>query len=587
MLLLVRFIFASHPASVAKNDVLTLFVSITSGPHNHKLRHMARQTWLSPCIASPTCDYRYFIDTRNVTASLLLENKEFDDLVFRDSCDLMLRHPDNIHYGNSPVEYDPMFDFVTEDRPNYYLRRMYKIDWKNCFMRWARDNFSMDRLPLFHVYVEDDSFNCMDNLLHQTALLEGLMYPLTLVDASPVAGGNGRRLLNPAYTSFRTGFQQRDGGFDDSSTFMNKEVVEAFLTYYPDPARGFDCGSLLNNTNEGYVNHTSWLSWGNSWMLHTCNWVQVLKDVAGIEVNKPLFPGMCYKLAEHNPKADHLHIVKLDNKGDTGSFRHIQTYSQPEDFPCFVNGIIHHGAMVVESLLTPHNIEYNYTWHICEYFLFIDKVKAPAGMMQLWNATHFKCKATTTAADHHLHWDEQGDASKIATLLGTISLSPTPKPSPAPTPMSKWDQYSSLFSTLHTNSDNKHQASPPPVPSKIGHGAHPYDKNKGKENEHAILGDRGHRMGQYLRRGMQDVEIHPVDHRPDCPDSFTIEDAAKLYSHHYHNMSVMFLHNGQDGYKLFMDRYIENSYYCHLDKSSSECKADIRRRTLTAALSRP
>jgi hypothetical protein len=516
---------AANPLSVKKNEVLTVFLSLTSGPHTHKLRQMARQTWLSPCIQSHTCDYRYFIDTRNITAMLAFESQEYGDLVFRDSCDLMLRHPDNIHYGNSPVEYDEMFGYVTAERPNYYLRRMYKVDWKNCFMRWARDAFSLDRLPLFHVYVEDDSFTCMDNLLHQTSLLENIMYPRALVD------GNGRRLLDPTHKSFRSGYPQRDG-FDDSSTFMNKEIVEAFLQYYP--SEGFDCAKLLNNTNEGYINMTSWLSWGNSWISSTCNWPQVLKDIAGLEVNRPLSSGVCAKYVEQHPKAAHLNFTKLDGH----DYRRHVLYNHPEDFPCFSNGVISHGADAVEVLLTPHNIMYNYSWHICEYFLLIDKVKSPGAMMRLWNATHFKCRHID-----RLRLDSEDPDMRVSGTHTTAAPTATPTAvASAAQSQSKWDQYNALFGALHAN------------------------------NRHSNGG------GRYLRQGLTRRLNHvAVDYREDCPNSFTLEDAAKQYTHHYHNMSIMFLRDGQEGFKEFINNYVEHSYYCHLDSESPQCKADLRR----------
>jgi len=123
-LLLLCFSFYFFIGIAEKDSVLTLFISILSGPKNKDLRDTARTTWLLSCIKSPHCDYRFFIDTNNVTLDLLDESRHHHDLVFRGFCDLMLRHPNNIHYGNSPVESHPDFGYVTAERPDYYYRRM-------------------------------------------------------------------------------------------------------------------------------------------------------------------------------------------------------------------------------------------------------------------------------------------------------------------------------------------------------------------------------------------------------------------------------------------------------------------------------
>ena len=48
---------------------------------------------------------------------------------------------------------------------------MYKIDWKVCFMIWA---LKMDKMALYHAYIEDDSFLCTENLLHQVTILKNI-----------------------------------------------------------------------------------------------------------------------------------------------------------------------------------------------------------------------------------------------------------------------------------------------------------------------------------------------------------------------------------------------------------------------------
>ena len=136
----------SHDTKIKKDNLLTVLISITSGPNNGYLRDTARETWLTPCINSPICDYHYFIDTLNITKDLILENKLYNDISFRNECELMSRHPKYIHYGNAPIDSSPELMFVSEDKPDYYYRRMYKIDWKYCFMKWANTTFSFNKV---------------------------------------------------------------------------------------------------------------------------------------------------------------------------------------------------------------------------------------------------------------------------------------------------------------------------------------------------------------------------------------------------------------------------------------------------------
>lgn len=152
-----------------------LFIYITSSPLHYELRIAARKTWLTQCIP-PKCDYRFFIDTteKNTTLALEEEFNDFNDIVFRNSCSLMfIRHPDGgVNYGNShPIK-----------SHDYQLRKMYKIDWKVCFLKWAKKHAEEKSLLLnttiqiaeFHTFVEDDSFICIGNLIHQMELLHNI-----------------------------------------------------------------------------------------------------------------------------------------------------------------------------------------------------------------------------------------------------------------------------------------------------------------------------------------------------------------------------------------------------------------------------
>ena len=74
---------------------------------------------------------------------LLSESFTYNDIVFRNSCALMQRHPEYVNYGNAPPtgsnlflrfdknasEYDEKKD-MNIPNPDYLYRRMYKIDWK-------------------------------------------------------------------------------------------------------------------------------------------------------------------------------------------------------------------------------------------------------------------------------------------------------------------------------------------------------------------------------------------------------------------------------------------------------------------------
>ena len=103
---------------------------------------------------------------------------------------MLRRHPSYINYGNSQVvDIDADVDASgtggegeageettsnsdSDSRSgihrDYRYRRMYKIDWKVCFLKWISAN---QYKPDYHVFVEDDSFVCTENLLHQMGLL--------------------------------------------------------------------------------------------------------------------------------------------------------------------------------------------------------------------------------------------------------------------------------------------------------------------------------------------------------------------------------------------------------------------------------
>jgi hypothetical protein len=161
--------FDINTPTAVKVKELTLLISITSGPHHSHLRYAARETWLLPCRLSRDCDYRFFVDmmSHNITDIIKMENETHGDIVFRSVqvCPFLDRHPAHINYGNM------VFGTESDRLPDYQLRAMYKIDWKVCFLIWAK---ASNKMAFYHVFVEDDSFICTENLLHQTRLLKAL-----------------------------------------------------------------------------------------------------------------------------------------------------------------------------------------------------------------------------------------------------------------------------------------------------------------------------------------------------------------------------------------------------------------------------
>ena len=251
--------------AVAKTEDLLLLISITSGPSHAHLRLAARESWLIPCMLSATCDYIFFVDRHvsNITQILTAENKTFGDLVFRGHwCPFMIeRHHHQINYGNvmeTEIKSKNKSEPATP-MPEYQLRAMYKVDWKVCFTKWALQNHKM---AAYHAYVEDDSFTCVDNLLHQLSLLIDLQ-------------NNGTKV-----PSIRAGTPMWDG-FDDSSTLMSRDIAMVFATLYP--SAGFNCSKMADSVDKP---SRDWLSWGNSWMGNRCGWRDKLKAL-GVEMVVP------------------------------------------------------------------------------------------------------------------------------------------------------------------------------------------------------------------------------------------------------------------------------------------------------------
>ena len=201
---------------VPKASQLHLLISITSGPAHVALRMAARESWLIPCMKSPVCDYRFFCDVveGNVTDVLAKEHDVYHDMVFRGPwCHFMHeRHHPSINYGNYMEGFGA--EKTTEiPLPDYPLRLLYKVDWKVCFTKWA---VLYDKVALYHAYVEDDSFNCVDNLLHQVQLLHALNTSAastasnTNSNSSSNSSNKNGQILPPPPPPLRAGYPMYD-----------------------------------------------------------------------------------------------------------------------------------------------------------------------------------------------------------------------------------------------------------------------------------------------------------------------------------------------------------------------------------------
>ena len=388
--------------AAVKTDDLLLLISITSGPAHSHLRLAARETWLIPCIRSPLCEYIFFVDRQetNLTEPLIVENTTFGDLVFRGPwCPFMLeRHHHRINYGNFMETHGALDNSTIKTRlPEYQLRGMYKIDWKVCFTKWA---LLSHKMAAYHAYVEDDSFTCVDNLLHQLVLLTDLKKK----NASMVP-------------SIRAGTPMWDG-FDDSSTLMSRDIAMVFATLYP--TAGFNCSKMADA-----VDHKArdWLSWGNSWMNSRCGWRDKLK-LQGVSMVVPQLHKTELKCEDVIPPSAAPSVApskggrlrrtgrrRLDggeglepssqleapdphrlDGGIVGSNDYDALTDAPRlippsrrlytALPCpkFGGAIIHHASAGERLLAEPLLV------HLCEYTLFVDKVKDEKRLRALWSS---------------------------------------------------------------------------------------------------------------------------------------------------------------------------------------------------------
>jgi hypothetical protein len=142
-----------------------LFIAIPSTATHRELRDVVRSTWLQRCNmnAKVRCKYAFFLDDiipaeSEAHTQMLQEDAEFKDIVlYRNSCTILQRHSHNIHYKNYEVR-----------GPSHPI--LFRFETKMCIMSWIMQE--LQPIPQFILIVEDDSYLCTDNLLHQLYLLQ-------------------------------------------------------------------------------------------------------------------------------------------------------------------------------------------------------------------------------------------------------------------------------------------------------------------------------------------------------------------------------------------------------------------------------
>jgi hypothetical protein len=356
-----------------KDNDLLVFIYITSGLSHINLRNVIRSTWLQSCIDSFYCDYAFFID-QSYNHSLLSQNHHHDhhnhdhhdgdnkgydndhyhyhyhheyqtyhDIVYRDSCDLMLRHPDYINYSNSPPSEENIHHKIINDTgdtintityPDYPLRILYKIDWKICFLKYT---YKINKVAKYHIFVEDDSYVCMNHLLYQLQRIEDRVNNInrSTTSSSSSSSSTTSSILS---VSFRTGTTMYDG-FDDSSTIMTKDIALLFMKYYPN--HNFNCDFLVHSNNDNDYNNISsnsrsqssheymFLSWGNSWSKKHCNWSKMILDKAHIHVNYPnLNCNLAFKNIITSSQQQEL-VISNNNNNNNNSDKTYRCYEHP------------------------------------------------------------------------------------------------------------------------------------------------------------------------------------------------------------------------------------------------------------------
>lgn len=203
-------------------------------------------------------------------------------------------------------------------------------------MKWIAAYHNAKQLPqpAYHVFVEDDSFTCTENLLYQLQLLQQ-------------RGITDRHI--------RAGTPMFDG-FDDSSTLLDAAIAAAFAQHYPLPPLRCDVIEGVRDVTQ-LAGKLEWMSWGNSWMEIECDWRHRL-GALGLDVYKPIVQCLSGLMS----RQDQVELA------------------------CVKRPLILHHSRAPHIIMQEEGPVAGS--HLCEYMLFVDKVKEPEAMHKIYNLTH-------------------------------------------------------------------------------------------------------------------------------------------------------------------------------------------------------
>ena len=338
--------------------MLLLFIAITSSPFNSLLRISNRKTFLTLCNEENHCLYRFFIDEKYPSKDLLKESLQFNDLIFYRNSSfssstslIMEKYPSNLHYGiRNPL--------IFLQRNETFLR-LYKIESKISYIKWFYNNNNHNRENSnenqhsdhnhnknknnnnnksihYFLFIEDDSFICIYNLLYQLNQLRNHFFDISI--------SNSTKTINTKQTiqTFRTGSYNCYKGcsFDDSSTLMTSDIATLFNSFYP--SNLLHCNNILSRN----LSRNEIISWGRSWRKEQCNWNELFKKNFNLEINYP--DTSCYNYFSSSILGDLLCPISLPLIYHT------------------------HGRKEIKNELKKRNL---YNKQTCEYFLLLDKVR--------------------------------------------------------------------------------------------------------------------------------------------------------------------------------------------------------------------
>jgi hypothetical protein len=186
---------------------------------------------------------------------------------------------------------------------DYPERKFYQIDWKVCALKWQTEHYG--QTAQYVAFVEDDSFTCVENLLHQCEKLSGAIHAPFRTGWIQVCFQCSPPPHPPTHTRAHNGIDihavqgtaamhlhgqpKSDFLFDDSSTFMTGDLALVMAEHYTRKENGLlycNHSSTAENPwgdNKGELNKT--LAWGPAWGL--CGWRDLFLKNFGIKYNTP------------------------------------------------------------------------------------------------------------------------------------------------------------------------------------------------------------------------------------------------------------------------------------------------------------